>query len=266
METVYSFSQEYEDVILYHLLRDVKEPIRYIDVGANDPIYLSVTKFFSLRGGSGINIEPQHELIEKLNKDRPNDINLEVGVSDKPGTLKLYGTGTGASFDSEITRERNSREVPIVILADVCNQYVAQQTAIHFLKIDVEGFEKQCLEGMDFKNYRPWIVCMESTKPGTDIPAWEPWENILLSQGYEFLGMNGINRYYVAKETKSRINEFRNVDQLQDMYEIFFASLVSPCQQLSEIYCIKGQNKFFKKTIAGMMIMLVCVICYALIK
>lgn len=51
MDILLSFSQECEDIILHHMLRDVKEPIRWIDVGANDPIDISVTKFFSLRGG-----------------------------------------------------------------------------------------------------------------------------------------------------------------------------------------------------------------------
>ena len=53
----YSYAQEYEDLALYLALRDIKK-IFYIDVGANDPTYLSVTKFFYLGGGNGINIEP----------------------------------------------------------------------------------------------------------------------------------------------------------------------------------------------------------------
>ena len=45
-----SYAQELEDIILYSVLKDVKQ-IFYIDVGANDPIALSVTHFFYLRGG-----------------------------------------------------------------------------------------------------------------------------------------------------------------------------------------------------------------------
>lgn len=48
----YSYAQEYEDLALYLALRDIKK-IFYIDVGANDPTYLSVTKFFYLGGVMG---------------------------------------------------------------------------------------------------------------------------------------------------------------------------------------------------------------------
>ena len=54
-----SYAQELEDLILYSVLRDVKNGF-YIDVGANDPTDISVTKFFYDRGwhGSRISDEP----------------------------------------------------------------------------------------------------------------------------------------------------------------------------------------------------------------
>ena len=50
MEYLMIFSQDDEDLILYHVLKNVSK-IRWIDVGANDPVYASVTKFFSMWGG-----------------------------------------------------------------------------------------------------------------------------------------------------------------------------------------------------------------------
>lgn len=260
-ENLYSFAQEYEDIILYHMLKNVTEPIYYIDVGANDPIALSVTKFFYLRGGHGINIEPQHELIEKLNADRPNDVNLEVGVGNQLGSLKLYGTGTTASFDSNINRENSVKEVPILTLKDICNRYLSENDSIHFLKIDVEGFEKQCLEGMDFQTFRPWIVCMESTEPGTDIPSWATWENLLLSQGYDFVGMNGINRYYVSEESQEKLNEFCNEVQLQSLYEIFLA-LKPSTNNMDEHRRMRKKLRHSKNIIIVLSIMLVLALSY----
>ena len=40
-----SYAQELEDIILYVALQDVDEGF-YIDIGANDPIEIRVTKFF----------------------------------------------------------------------------------------------------------------------------------------------------------------------------------------------------------------------------
>ncbi|WP_295155622.1 FkbM family methyltransferase [Selenomonas sp. AE3005] len=220
MQTLVSFSQECEDIILYHLLEKVSEPIFYVDVGANDPVFISVTKFFYERGASGINIEPQHDFIEKLNADRPRDLNLEIGVGNENGRLKLYGNGAGASFDVDLDNASTCREVAIITLAEVFKKYVPHKQPVHFLKIDVENFERQVLEGMDFDSYRPWIVCMESTLPGTSIPSWDNWEQILLSQNYDFLGMSGVNRYYVATEAKYLINDFCDFEKLKDIYNI----------------------------------------------
>ena len=52
MEYMLSFAQLNEDIILYHLLggKEMPSNVFWIDVGANDPLFLSVTKFFSMRG------------------------------------------------------------------------------------------------------------------------------------------------------------------------------------------------------------------------
>lgn len=40
-----SFAPEYEDIIIHAILGDISSGF-YIDVGANDPVSWSVTKFF----------------------------------------------------------------------------------------------------------------------------------------------------------------------------------------------------------------------------
>ena len=81
-----SYSEYYEDLILYLLLFDIEKGF-YIDVGAYDPIQVSVTKFFYLKGWRGINIEPLPGKIELFQKERPNDINLQLAVGEKKETL-----------------------------------------------------------------------------------------------------------------------------------------------------------------------------------
>ncbi|MCR5346927.1 MAG: FkbM family methyltransferase [Fretibacterium sp.] len=224
-EILLSFAEEREDIILYHMLHNVKDPVYWIDVGANHPVEGSVTKFFSDRGGWGINIEPQDVLIGELYADRPRDINLSVGISNEPGELRLYGSWGRASFDPNGPGPGYAGDgivVPVVTLAEVCKKYVPSHQDIHFLKIDVEGWEKQCLEGMNFKEFRPWIVCAEATLPGTHIPNYD-WEPILGKQGYILAGTSGVNRYYVAQERKGKapfIEEFCDAEELDSHYNI----------------------------------------------
>lgn len=46
----YTYAQEFEDLVLYVVLKNINK-VFYIDVGANDPTHLSVTRAFYERGG-----------------------------------------------------------------------------------------------------------------------------------------------------------------------------------------------------------------------
>ena len=81
-----SYAQALKDVVLSRALRDVEKGF-WIDVGANHPLHYSVTKTFSERCWSGINIEPVSEWFTELLKDRPNEINLNVAASSFDGSL-----------------------------------------------------------------------------------------------------------------------------------------------------------------------------------
>lgn len=56
----------------------------YVDVGANDPIELSNTKTFSLRGWTGINIESDPDTFHRVANDRAMDTNPNIGVDSSP--------------------------------------------------------------------------------------------------------------------------------------------------------------------------------------
>lgn len=73
MEYLLTFAHEYEDLILYHVLKDIDQ-VKWIDIEAYDPVIANVTKLFSMRGGYGINVEPQSFLYKKLVKDRPKSM------------------------------------------------------------------------------------------------------------------------------------------------------------------------------------------------
>ena len=80
MNELISYAQNREDVYINWLLSGKNKGF-YVDVGANDPVHDSVTKFFYDRGWSGINIEPINEHYKNLTKERPRDINLQIGVA-----------------------------------------------------------------------------------------------------------------------------------------------------------------------------------------
>jgi FkbM family methyltransferase len=203
---IVSYAQTHEDVLLWRALHDVQRGF-YIDIGAHDPTALSVTRAFYEHGWRGINVEPDPQYAEKLRKERPRDVTLEVALSHSPGMATLYEFGdTGLStLVKEIADEHMAagfkameRRIPVTTLAALLDGLGDQQ--IHFLKIDVEGYEQQVLRGADFTKIRPWIVLLEAVRPMTTVSSYGSWEPLLLQAGYEFTYFDGLNRYYIAEE------------------------------------------------------------------
>ena len=197
-----SYSQFLEDLILFSVFYDVENGF-YIDIGANDPNIISVTKNFYIRGWYGINVEPLPDKYQDLTKYRKRDINLQIGV----GKMKENGTLYVHGFGSTLKKKKNYKSITINVdtMFNICRKYVPKNEIIQFCKIDVEGGEKDVLLGYDFESYRPKVFCIESTLPGTNIPCHNLWEDILLKNDYSFAYQYRINRYYID----NRINGLR---------------------------------------------------------
>src|SRR5215211_2513715 len=86
-----SYSQCGEDLLIQYLfnLRGIPKP-SYIDIGANDPFFLSNTAIFYKKGCRGINIEANPLLIKNFKLHRPEDINLNIGVGPKDDELNFF--------------------------------------------------------------------------------------------------------------------------------------------------------------------------------
>jgi FkbM family methyltransferase len=201
-----SYAQNYEDVMLWRALKHVQHGF-YIDVGANDPTDDSVTKAFYDRGWRGINVEPLKSHHQDLVEARPNDINLLCAAGPQHGQIDIWecdvrgwATASGAVIQKHGQDGHAGifHRVSLFPLGDICEQYA--QAEIHFLKIDVEGFEKDVLHGMNFKKFRPWIVVVEATKPNSTEEIHETWESLIVENNYVFAYADGVNRFYVSAE------------------------------------------------------------------
>ncbi len=226
-----SYAQELEDLILYSVLRDVPKGF-YIDIGANDPTDISVTKFFYDRGWNGINIEPQANLCLLLEELRPRDINICAGCGKESGQMALMGKGYSATFsqktasDGGFLDKKSTDMIKILTLSEVYNLYCPEKQPVHFCKIDVEGYEKEVLQGIkDWNTFRPWIYVIEATLPGTSIPCHESWEPILMKHDYTLAFTSGINRYYVDLRKKQFVARFLEVKPFLQQHELVVLKL-----------------------------------------
>ena len=222
-----SYAQNFEDVMLRRALRLVETGF-YIDVGAADPSVYSVTRAFYDMGWNGINIEPLPHHVAALAEARPRDINLECAAGSHCGTLRLWETDVVGwatarpDFIERLTADGHRGaylSVEMRTLEAVCAEHAP--AAIHFLKIDVEGLERDVLLGCDFSRFRPWIVVVEATRPNSTEETHGEWEGILLAADYRLVYADGLNRFYLAVEHEDLADAFRYPPNVFDRFETY---------------------------------------------
>lgn len=241
-----SYAQNGEDILLYRALGGVQQG-RYVDVGAADPVSDSVTLAFYQRGWRGINLEPSPAAFQRLAALRPDDINLNLAVGDVEGTTSFFvvqGADVLSTVSSDQLQELrrqgfHSREiqVPVRRLQSILAAHPIGP--VHFLKIDVEGFERAVLAGADLRNFRPWIILIEATAPNSQVPTHGQWEDLLIAADYRCVWFDGLNRYYVSAEKAELAAAFQVQPNVFDRFVKYSEALANA--QLSEANTRLGQ-------------------------
>ena len=95
----------------------------------------------------------------------------------------------------------------------------ASGRAIDFLKVDVEGAERDVLSSFDPETIRPTVILVESISPLENRQNHEEWESLLVDRGYLFAAFDGINRFYVPVEHAELIEALAYPISVLDRYE-----------------------------------------------
>lgn len=211
-DPIVSYSQNAEDIRLWRVFRTVESGF-YVDVGAADPYVDSVTHLFYEHGWSGINVEPS-PCFEPLSAARTRDVNLRVAIGEDEGSVPFFLTypylglstfdpSAHANVPQAIERIEET-VVPQRRLESVLREHAAGRT-IHFLKVDVEGAERQVLASSDWASFRPIVVIVEAIESWGTSTTHAEWESVLLDAGYGFAAFDGINRLYVDRRHEELI-------------------------------------------------------------
>ena len=103
-----------------------------------------------------------------------------------------------SSSPSEFTQKYRDYEIETMPLSQIFKTHSIKD--IQFLKVDVEGYEYEVLEGNDWEQYRPEVLCIEANHVLKD------WRPLLRSQGYEKAFFDGLNEYYMDIAISKSLN------------------------------------------------------------
>jgi FkbM family methyltransferase len=158
----------------------------FVEVGANDGLTFSNTRYLESLGWSGVLIEPDPRNLDSLRKNRQSII-LPFCATNADGVsvdLQLAGESLYSS------NMRNVKDTTKGIyetylakgftLTSMLDQ-VDAPTDIAFMTIDVEGDELEVLKGLDLKKYNIRIICIEHNYNKTRLDSIS---SIMRNSGY----------------------------------------------------------------------------------
>ncbi len=204
-----SFSQQGEDIVIYHLLHDlmkIKTPT-YVDIGAADPVEANNTFLLYWTGGHGVLVEPNPMYVERLKRRRPGDVVVQAGVGVTDAKQADYyvirGKPTLNTFSAEeANRLRASMgkdavetvmKMPLININELIATTLGK--APDLLSIDIEGMDLDILRTLDFATCRPAAIVAETIRMGSNDVNTEMLE-FLESKGYVVRGGSVINTVF----------------------------------------------------------------------
>lgn len=224
-----SYAQNLEDVFIGRCFGERHSGF-YIDIGASHPVRDSPTYACYCGGWSGVNVEPIAERVAELRRLRPRDVTVQAVAGAVAGEATLYRTdgigGLSSCVFTAIAALQQSGSaidqlnVPMITLDGLCAEHGIAD--VQFLKIDVEGFEQQVLDGFSFTVCRPELVIIEAVSPGSSEDA-VPWIDRLLAAEYEEVYDDAVNRFFLRRESDALRVHFRKPVSVLDNVQQFNA-------------------------------------------
>ena len=162
-----TYSMDGEDLFIDNFFKNKRG--LYVDVGAYHPLELSNTYLLHKRKWKGINIDINSLSIEYFDFLRPNDININLGVAKKNSTKIIYFQKNKSPLNTlnlshakKIFSNRfKKKKIETKTLTSILDKTKYKNKKINFLNIDTEGNDLEVLKSLDFKKYKPQLICVE---------------------------------------------------------------------------------------------------------
>lgn len=198
-----------DEVILRNYFPDKKDGF-FIECGAGNGVLDACCLFFEQSGWKGINIEPSGPAFERLAKNRPDSVNLRIGLGDrdrKATFTKAVKNGYGGGciewhpkFKQEVMAEGyafEDCEIEVATYGTVISKYGVPHVDLFVL--DVDGYELEVVKGMPLTQPGPDVICVEYPLVGL-----ENLKTALSVLGYRFDFISFNNAFFALKSVPDK--------------------------------------------------------------
>jgi len=181
----------------------------YIEAGGSHPTDQNNTHLLEVKGWKGLIVEPLTTYNESYRTVRPNTI-LEnyalVSFDYKKETIKgnFSNVHMGGCTDSPLHRKDDS--VPCITLAALLEKHNIKK--VNFFSLDVEGYEKEVLKGIDFSKVDIDLIILEAhcyTK------EYQEENNFFIDNDFSFLEDFGFVKKIDKISAKSQIGHISHL-------------------------------------------------------
>jgi len=201
-----TYSMYGEDLIIKKFFKK-KQKGFYVDVGCYHPLDGNNTYLLYRKGWTGINLDINKLSIELFNAARKEDHNVNVAVLNKSKKVKIYfrrkinmlNTVDKKFATINFKKGFQTKFINSNTLNSILKRSKFKNKKIDFLNLDIEGNELNALKSIDFKKYKPKLICVEihniekTHKNYSDYYKRNLIYKFLNNRGYKLLWKNGFS-------------------------------------------------------------------------
>ncbi|MDB5257537.1 MAG: hypothetical protein JWM14_2232 [Chitinophagaceae bacterium] len=204
-----SYAHTGEDRLIDSLLKPIiTQKGFYVEVGCNEPIFISNTFSLYKRGWNGICIDANETLIKKYACLRPRDTAIAALVSDEKTTRDyfIYANNVLSSTEQmnidikdepgfEVVQTKKLQTESLTEILERCKA----PASFDLLSVDAEEHDLQVLQSLDFTKYSPKLIVVESENFDPSKPQEDLIYQLIMSKGYVFEGSVLKNLYFLKQ-------------------------------------------------------------------
>ncbi|MBC7486382.1 MAG: FkbM family methyltransferase [Cytophagaceae bacterium] len=204
-----SYAHTGEDRLIDSILKPIiTKKGFYVEVGCNEPIFISNTFSLYKRGWRGICIDANETLTRKYGRLRPRDVAITALVSNEKTTRDyfIYTNNVLSSTEHmnidikdepgfEVSQVKKMQPESLTEILDRCKA----PARFDLLSVDAEEHDLQVLQSLDFSKYSPKLIVVESESFDPSKPDNDLIYQLVMSKGYRFEGSVLKNLYFLRK-------------------------------------------------------------------